>query len=99
MAVGAGIDLTRRRQLMRISQQESRGVVVESRSVPTVKGVASFASRREVRRYVVRNVPANALRAIQIRLVTGNASRGKSLELSDRGILMAVLALQGGVRT
>ena len=78
---------------MRISQQESRGVVVESRPVPAVKGVASFASRREVRRYVVRNVPANALRAIQIRLVTGNASRGKSLELSDRGILMAVLAL------
>ena len=64
MAVGAGIDLTGRRQLVRISQQESRGVVVESRSVPAVKGVTSFASRREVRRHVVRNVSTDALRTI-----------------------------------
>ena len=99
VAVGAGIDLTGRRQLVRISQQESRGVVVESRSVPTVKGVAGLASRREVCRYVVRNIATDALGAIQIRLVTGNASRGKSLELANRCILMAVLALQGGVRT
>ena len=99
VAVGTGVHLTGRRQLVRISQQEARGVVVESRSVPTVKGMAGFASRREVRRYVVRNVPTDALRTIQIRLVTGNASRRKSLELADRCILVAVLALQRGVRT
>ena len=74
---------------MAIGQQKPGRAVIELRTQPTVKGdVARFAGSSKLRADVVR------IRSLLIVLqVAGDARRGQALELSDRGALVAILAL------
>ena len=68
--------------------------VVYGSSEPTVERVARLAGGREVGGNVVGDGCANRLRAIQVRLVTADASRRQPLELADRRALVAIITLQ-----
>lgn len=72
---------------------DRRGGVIDGRAQPTVKRVTSFAGLRELRGNVIR-----IRRFLEIRLVTRDAGGGQALELADCGALVAVFALNGGVR-
>lgn len=72
---------------------DRRGGVIDSRAQPTVEGVACFAGLRELCGDVIR-----IGRFLEIGLVTRNAGGRQALELADGGALVAVLALNGGVR-
>ena len=79
---------------MAIGQQETGCAVVELGVQPRVKGMAGFASGREICGHVI------GIRGLlKIRQVTGRASRRKSLVLSDGGVLVTLLALHHGVRS
>ena len=77
---------------MAVRQRKSRGIVIKFRTQPTVKRMAGFASRRELRAHVI------GIRSLlEIRQVAGGTGRGKTLELADGGTLVAVLALHGSM--
>jgi hypothetical protein len=77
---------------MAVRQRKSRGIVIKFRTHPTVKRMAGFASRRELRAHVI------GIRSLlEIRQVAGGTGRGKTLELADGGALVAVLALHGSM--
>lgn len=71
--------------------------MVHGSSEPTVERVARLARLRELRLHVVGNRSPDRLRAVQVRLVTADASRRQPLELANCRALMAVIALQGGM--
>ena len=84
---------------MPVRQREAdRGSrVVHGSSEPTVERVARLAGLRELRLHVVGDCCANRLRAVQVRLVTADASCRQTLKLADSGALVTVIALYGGV--
>jgi hypothetical protein len=69
--------------------------VVELRAQPTVKGVARRATRRLEQFPGLLVVWIRSL--LIIREMAGNAFDGKTLELTNRSALVAVLTLHGGV--
>lgn len=79
---------------VRQREVDRRSCVVYGSSEPTVERVARLAGGREVGSDVVRDGSANCLRAIQVRLVTADASSRKPLELTDCRALMAIITLQ-----
>jgi len=80
---------------VRPRQSETRELqVVELCAHPVVHRVALFAGRRQIQRDVI---DARRLRIHEIPLVTGEAHRRQTLELSDRSVLMTGSAVHGGV--
>ena len=81
---------------MPVRQREAdrRSRMVYGSSEPTVERVARLTGGREVGSDVIRNCSADRLRAIQVRLVTADASCRQALELTDCRALMAIIALQ-----
>ena len=75
-----------------VGQQETCGAVIELGVQPGVKGVASFAARREIGAGVV-----GIRRFLKIFQMARGARRGKTLILTDCGAFVAVLAWHGGV--
>lgn len=71
-----------------VRQGKARCVVIEPCAQPTVKGVARFAGGRKLCGDVIR-----IRRLLKILQVARSTSRGKPLELPNRGALVAVIAL------
>jgi len=95
IVVAADVTLLARYIGMAIGERKTnrrRGVVEALSSQPTVKTVATVASLRELCGDVI-----GIGGVLKVLLVAGNASGGKSLELSDSGALVAIFALDGSV--
>lgn len=80
MALGAGGHFSSGRQLVRVGQRKTRGVVIELAVCPNRDGVACRASRSgggKIRGDVVRHISAHRLRAVPGRLVATHAIGGR----------------------
>ena len=78
-----------------VGQQEASSAVIKLGAEPGIKGgVAGFASGGEFRGHVI-----GIYRGLKIVQVARHAGGGKASELPDRGVLVALIALQYSVLT